>query len=193
MAKNFAEQAKRLTVQESPQSKKEGEQMLARLCRLGLLPQGAGIDDVLGIAINDVLERRLQTIVFKKGFARSIKQARQFITHQHIAVNNKLITTPSYLVPISEEERVSFVQKSTLSNPEHPERIVEKAKPKEGKKKVVEEKEKPKSAEQPKKETQQKQKAKKKEKPKQKTPKPAKKTTRKRKNTESKVKKESKE
>ena len=85
---------------------------------------------MLGITIKDILERRLQTIVFKKGLARGIKQARQFVTHQHIAVNDRIITAPSYLVLASEEGKVSFIPKSPLADPEHSERVIEKAKPK---------------------------------------------------------------
>lgn len=129
-AKNFADQAKRLTAQKTSQSKKEEGHLLARLYNLGLLQKGEGIDDLLGITIKDILERRLQTIVFKKGLARSINQARQFITHQHIALKNKIVTAPSYLVLVSEEDKVSFIPKSPLANSEHPERVIEKAKPK---------------------------------------------------------------
>jgi small subunit ribosomal protein S4 len=143
IAKNFANQAKKITAQESEQSKKEEKQLLARLSRLALLPQGSCIDDVLGLTVRDVLERRLQTIVFKKGLAKSIKQARQFITHQHIALGTKLIKAPSYLVSVDEEQKLSFVQKSALSDEEHPERVVEKAKPK----KTAKPKEKPKARE----------------------------------------------
>ncbi len=128
-AKNFSNQAKRLTASESGQSKREEEQLLTRLTRLGLLPGGSSIDDVLSLTVKDLLERRLQTIVFKKGLAKSIGQARQFITHQHIIVNGKIITSPSSLVDGAEEAKVAFLQKSALADPEHPERVVEKPKP----------------------------------------------------------------
>ncbi len=129
-AKNFAAQAKRLTAQDTAQSKKEEKQLLERLSRIGLLAKGADIADVLGLTINDFMERRLQTIVFKKGLARGIKQARQFVTHHHIAVNGKIITSPSYIVLAAEESSVSFIQKSALANEMHPERVVEKSAPK---------------------------------------------------------------
>ncbi len=139
-AKNFSNQAKRLTTSESAQSKKEEEQLLARLTRLGLLPGGANVEDVLGLTVKELLERRLQTIVFKKGLAKSIGQARQFITHQHITVNGKLITSPSSLVDAAEESQVAFLQKSALSDAEHPERVVEKPKPQPKKPEAKEEK-----------------------------------------------------
>ncbi|MBN2111478.1 30S ribosomal protein S4 [Candidatus Woesearchaeota archaeon] len=130
VAKGFADQAKRLTASDDKQAKKEEVQMLERVFKLGLLPRGSTIDDVLGVAVKDILERRLQTVVFKKGLARSIKQARQFIIHRHIMVNNRLITSPSYLVPAGDEAGVSFLQKSALADEEHPERAIEEKKPK---------------------------------------------------------------
>jgi len=77
---------------------------------------------VLGLTINDVLDRRLETVVFKKGFARTCKQARQFILHGHVLVGGKKLTSPSHLVTVDEEARIEFMPTSSLADPEHPER-----------------------------------------------------------------------
>lgn len=45
-----------------------------------------------------LLERRLDNVVFRLGFASSRKQARQLITHRHIMINNSLVTIPAYLL-----------------------------------------------------------------------------------------------
>ncbi len=45
-----------------------------------------------------ILERRLDNVVFRLGFASSRKQARQLITHRHILINNSLVTIPAYLL-----------------------------------------------------------------------------------------------
>ncbi len=45
-----------------------------------------------------LLERRLDNVVFRLGFASSRKQARQLITHRHIIVNNTLVDIPAYLL-----------------------------------------------------------------------------------------------
>ncbi len=45
-----------------------------------------------------LLERRLDTVVFRLGFASSRKQARQLITHRHIIVNNIPVDIPAYLL-----------------------------------------------------------------------------------------------
>ncbi len=140
---SFAQQAKKLIAATTPQSELEKKQLLTRLSSLGLIPSATNIDDALALDIRKILERRLQTLVFKKGLARTPKQARQFITHGHIAIGNKKITVPSYLVPKSEEDQISFIYASPLTSLEHPERIQKKQKVKE-EKSVKEEKKEPK-------------------------------------------------
>ncbi|MBI4145330.1 30S ribosomal protein S4 [Candidatus Woesearchaeota archaeon] len=119
--KGFTAQAKKLIAATGTQADREKQQLFQRLQRLGLLPAGAKLDDVLNLTLKSVLDRRLQTLVYRKGFARSVKQARQFITHQHVMVDNKIVTAPSYLVP--EAVTVSFVGASTLAKTDHPERV----------------------------------------------------------------------
>ncbi|MBW2967739.1 30S ribosomal protein S4 [Candidatus Woesearchaeota archaeon] len=131
-------QAKKLVTLSGPQAEKEKELLLSRLKRYGLLPAEAVLDAILSISLRDVLERRLQTIVYKKNLANSVKQARQFITHEHIMVADKIVTSPSYLVPLKEEGMIRFRDSSKISDPEHPERIAARqAKEKESKEKVV--------------------------------------------------------
>ncbi|MEM3608734.1 MAG: 30S ribosomal protein S4, partial [Candidatus Bathyarchaeia archaeon] len=77
-------------------------------------------DDVLDLTIEDVLERRLQTIVFRKGLAKTIHQARQLITHGHIAIGKQKVTVPSYLVSKDEEDQIVYAPKSAVANPNHP-------------------------------------------------------------------------
>jgi small subunit ribosomal protein S4 len=45
-----------------------------------------------------MLERRLDNVVFRMGFARTRREARQVVDHKHITVNGKIINIPSYLV-----------------------------------------------------------------------------------------------
>jgi small subunit ribosomal protein S4 len=96
------------------------EQLLNRLNRLGILPETAALDDVLDLAIEDILERRLQSLVFQNGLAKSVYQARQLITHGHIAIVGKKITSPSYLVLRDEEAHITYVPTSPIQNSDHP-------------------------------------------------------------------------
>jgi small subunit ribosomal protein S4 len=123
--KNFYAQAKKLTTTQTKQSEIERAQLLAKLFSLGLLDKESKLEDVLTITIKDVMNRRLQTLVFKKNLARTVNQARQFIIHNHIFVGAKNITMPSYLVSRDEEVVINFAAKSSLSSPDHPERVVE--------------------------------------------------------------------
>ena len=66
------------------------------------------LDDVLQIGLEDILSRRLQTIIFKKGLANSMKHARQLIVHGHVTVNEKKIFWPSYIVEKSDEDRLAL-------------------------------------------------------------------------------------
>lgn len=125
LLKNFASQAKKLIAIKTSQGEKEKKQLFQRLEKLGLLQQGAALENVLELTLKDILDRRLQTILFKKGFARTIEQARQFITHQHINVAGRIVTAPSYLVSVEEEPTIKFLASSSLANENHPERAVE--------------------------------------------------------------------
>jgi small subunit ribosomal protein S4 len=100
--------------------KKQEKQLLDRLHRLGILPEEAALDDVLDLALEDILERRLQTLVFQRGLAQSIQQSRQLIAHGHIAIDGKRVSTPSYLVLKDEETKIAYAPKSPLTNPDHP-------------------------------------------------------------------------
>jgi small subunit ribosomal protein S4 len=97
-------------------------ELLGHLERIGLLGADADIDSVLALKIPQELERRLQTIVFRKGLARSPKQARQMITHGHIAVSGRRVTIPGYRVPRDMEGQISYYGRSPFSGPDHAER-----------------------------------------------------------------------
>jgi len=128
--KNFATQAKKLIAATGKQAEKEKDQLIKKLNRLGLIQKNAQMDDILSLTVRDILNRRIQTTLHKKGNARTIKQARQFITHGHVMINNKPLTVPSYLLSTDEETKLQFLEKSKLFNPEHPERKFEKTTPK---------------------------------------------------------------
>ncbi len=115
--------AKRLIADKTAQGNKEKSQIIGKLQKYGFLPQEAELDQILGLGLKDVLERRLQSQVIRHGLARSMKQARQFITHRHILVGKKEITSPSYLVSKEEESLLSFKIQSALSGEDHPERV----------------------------------------------------------------------
>ncbi len=106
------------------------DKFLAHVKAMGFVPEQSTLDQVLGLQTRNILDRRLQTIVCKKNLAHTMKQARQFITHNHIVLKDRVINRPSYLVPLAEENAIAFKLASTLSSADHPERTVKKKEPK---------------------------------------------------------------
>ena len=106
---NFRKQARQLLAASSDVRGREEPKLLTHLGRLGLIQSGQNtLDDVLSLTVENVLERRLQTLVWKRGLAKSPYQARQLISHGHIALNQRKMTIPSYLVSPSEEGSMSY-------------------------------------------------------------------------------------
>ncbi|MBX4196713.1 30S ribosomal protein S4 [Candidatus Pacearchaeota archaeon] len=87
------------------ESHEEQEVLFNKLQELGLHIKT--IADVLDLKVEDLLERRLPTLVVKKGFAFTPQHARQLVVHKKITVNNNVVNTPSYLVRVSEEPTIS--------------------------------------------------------------------------------------
>lgn len=91
--------------------------LLDKLNKIGLLDKNATLDDVLSLTIENILERRLQSIVFRKKLANTPKQARQLITHGHISVDGRKTFYPSFMVPTGLENKISFCSESKIKIP----------------------------------------------------------------------------
>lgn len=126
MLRKIKEQAKNLIATQDEQAKKEEKQLIEKLFNLNLVKKDAKIDEILGLNLRKLLDRRLQTQVLKRNLARTIKQARQFIVHRHIHIGDQIVNVPSYMVTKDEENTVSFNPLSTLSKDDHPERTIRK-------------------------------------------------------------------
>lgn len=89
------------------------KQKLARLYGIGekqfrnLFEEAANVPGVTGTVFLQLLERRLDNVVFRMGFASTRRQARQFVGHGHILVNGKKVDIPSYRVKIGDEISVA--------------------------------------------------------------------------------------
>jgi len=91
----------------------EGNALLRRLVRIGVLDEGKmKLDYVLGLKIEDFLERRLQTQVFKLGLAKSIHHARVLIRQRHIRVRKQIVNVPSFVVRLDSQKHIDFSTKS---------------------------------------------------------------------------------
>ena len=93
---------------------KEKEQLLNSLTKKGLLQSGADVGDVLEINVEHMLSRRLQSVVYYKGLAPSMRAARNLIVHGHICIGDQRMTVPGYHV-LKEEEDSLNIAKTLLS------------------------------------------------------------------------------
>ena len=102
----FRNQARALLALPTEVRQKKETQLLTFLNRFGLVDQSATLDDVLNLKIEDLLERRLQTMVMKKGETKSPQQARQIVAHGHVSLGNRIVNIPGYLVRREEEQQI---------------------------------------------------------------------------------------
>ena len=103
--------------------RKEKEPVLINsLSKIGLVDKNSTLDAVLNLQVNDLLSRRLQTIVQRKLYFKTPYHARQAIVHGHIMIGDRIVTIPSYVVKIDEEPKIHLIPESsfnqTLSKPE---------------------------------------------------------------------------
>jgi small subunit ribosomal protein S4 len=117
---NFRGIARSLIGRSAEERKKMENELVTRLKKLGVLQETAVLDNVLDLTIEDLLERRLQTIVFRKGMGKTIQQSRQLITHGHISLGNQKVTIPSYVVTKEEENQITYATRSPLASSNHP-------------------------------------------------------------------------
>ncbi|KAK9383252.1 40S ribosomal protein uS4 [Kockiozyma suomiensis] len=87
----------------------EGNALIRRLVRVGVLSEDKmRLDYVLALKIEDFLERRLQTQVFKLGLAKSIHHARVLIKQRHVRVGKQIVTVPSFMVRLDSQKHIDF-------------------------------------------------------------------------------------
>jgi len=89
LIRKFRHQARALLALPPTERALRERSLIARLTKIGLLKAESTIDSILGLRTKDLLERRLQTIVFRKGLAKTIYQARQLVVHGHYSYSWK--------------------------------------------------------------------------------------------------------
>lgn len=106
-------------------SHEEQEVLFNKLKALGLKTDNTA--DVLALKIENLLERRLPTVVLKKGLATTIQQARQMVVHKKVLIEDKAVDAPSYIVRVAEESLITIKQKA--KKPKAEEKPAEPAQP----------------------------------------------------------------
>jgi small subunit ribosomal protein S4 len=112
--KRYRRDARFLLGMETEHAEVEKAQLLNHIKKMGMLKADAKLEDILDLTVEDVLRRRLETIVHKIGIANTAKQARIFIVHGHIAMNGKKINAPGYMVKTGEEQTIGFYPGSPM-------------------------------------------------------------------------------
>ena len=102
--KSMREKAKRLIGANA----EEQQALFDRLKKIGLDVNSIG--DVLALEKTDYLNRRLQTIIASKGLTSTIKEARQMISHKKVMVDGKVVDSPSYVVSVDKENKITLKQ-----------------------------------------------------------------------------------
>jgi len=102
---------------------REKEDLVESLYRRGLLGDGASLDDILQIDVELVLSRRLQSQVYYRGLASSMRQARQLVIHGHIGLGDQKMTVPSYIISRDDENILTYHHTSPLMDASHPIRV----------------------------------------------------------------------
>jgi len=107
MAEALLRKYRRMARNLAAKKDKESERILMeKLRKNGILGEESALDAVLVLNIGNFLERRLQTLIQRKGLTNSLKQARQLIVHGHVRVNGKKIVYPGYMVSKDEEDKI---------------------------------------------------------------------------------------
>ena len=99
---------------------REKVDLVGSLHRRGLLGDGATLDDILQISVEHVLSRRLQSQVYYRGLASSMRQARQLVVHGHIGLGDQKMTVPGYIITRDDEQLLNYHHTSPLVDSSHP-------------------------------------------------------------------------
>jgi len=119
--RSMRRQARKLTASSGDeQAQKEKGLLLSKLNRIGLLEQDSGLEDVLRMTAENILDRRLQTQVYLQGLASTAKQSRQLIVHGHISVDGAVARVPGMIVTRIQEKNISYAPSSALNSDLHP-------------------------------------------------------------------------
>lgn len=101
--RDFRRQARKLAATENGQQR---EEFVQRVYRLGLVREDDGLEQVLSLNATDILDRRLQTAVNRKGLAETPLDARQLVNHGHVYIDGQRVTVPGYLLTQEEESNI---------------------------------------------------------------------------------------
>lgn len=122
--RDFRRQARKLVAEEDSEQRQE---VIEKANRLGLVKSDANITDLLTLDVEDILNRRLQSAVDRRGHADSPLHARQLVVHGRVTVNGEKVNVPGYMLTQEEEKTIEVEEPSEPSEDEEPEENAEEA------------------------------------------------------------------
>ncbi|PAV06638.1 30S ribosomal protein S4 [Methanosphaera cuniculi] len=113
--KNYRRDARIILGMDIDEREKQERELLDHLVRFGFISPNAKLEEVLDLNVEDVLRRRLQSLVHKKGLSNTAKEARLFVVHGHITVDGTKINAPGHLVEKADEDKIGFYPGSKVA------------------------------------------------------------------------------
>lgn len=117
---SIRKQARRLLAASAEVRAREEGKLIDSLLKKGLLSTGMILDDVLSLSVEDMLSRRLQTVIYKRGSAVSPLQARQLIVHRHVKIGDRIVSVPGYHVTADDEKKIVLTGGIGIPTPAEP-------------------------------------------------------------------------
>ena len=90
------------------QDETQRKELLQKVQKLGLIPSDGQLEDILTLDVEDILDRRLQTAVNRRGHSDTPTQARQLVTHGHVYIGDQKVTAPGYTLTKKEEKKLEI-------------------------------------------------------------------------------------
>lgn len=101
--RDLRQEARDLVASENETERKE---LIEKANRLGLVRDNAELEEILSLNLTDLLDRRLQTAVNRRGYTDTVREARQLVVHGHVYVDGQRVNVPGYLLTQEEEKKV---------------------------------------------------------------------------------------
>jgi len=108
--RDLRQEARNLVASEN---EKERQELIDRANRLGLVKEYAELGDILSLNVTDILNRRLQSAVNRRGYSDTVREARQIVVHGHVYIDGQRVTIPGYLLTQEEEKEIEVIMPET--------------------------------------------------------------------------------
>jgi small subunit ribosomal protein S4 len=103
MLRDLRREARKLVAQDDEE---QNQNLINKAQSLGLVKSDAQLEDILTLNTTDILDRRLQTAVNRRGYSDTVNEARQLVTHGHTEIDGKRVNIPGYLLTQEEEKKL---------------------------------------------------------------------------------------